>query len=486
MSTIARRIALIVAGLMALCGCVAVVVLLRRYAAEPSMTEDAAPIEEPAAAKEEPEEEVTSQQEETEPAPAEDAFYNPGSDYQLEQVVVLSRHNIRSPLSAAGSTLDLATTHVWFDWTSDPSELSLRGGALETMMGQYFREWLESEGLIEQNWQPSSGEVRFYANSKQRTIATAQYFSSGMLPVGNVHIETHEDYDTMDAVFTPQFTYVSDAYEKAALDQIAEKFGEGDMGKVAAGLKDSYQLISEVVDLEGSKGYQSGEIGKLDTTDTGVVIEEFEEPAMAGSLKLACQLSDALVLQYYEQPDDKAAAFGRTLTTEQWQQISQAKDTYNQVLFTAPLVATNVAHPLLAEIGSELDDRRRVFTFLCGHDSNLASVAAALEAEDYVLPQSVEQSVPIGAKLVFERWSDKAGERYARVRLVYQNTDQLRGLTLLTPENPPMSFDLTLHGLKKNADGLYAYDDVRARIQEATDAYDQLEQDYPQELADAA
>ncbi len=192
------------------------------------------------------------------------------------------------------------------------------------------------------------------------------------------------------------------------------------------------------------------------------------------------------MLQYYEQPDDVAAAFGRQLTTEQWMQISQAKDTYNQVLFTAPLVAVNVAHPLLAEIGDELDDRRRVFTFLCGHDSNLASVAAALGIEDYALPQSVEQGVPIGAKLVFERWSDEAGNRYARVRMVYQSTDQLRGLTLLTPQNPPMSYDLTLHGLQRNADGLYSYEDVRARIQEATDAYDQLERDYPQELAEAA
>lgn len=481
MSTIGRRIALIASGLLLLCGFVAAVLFLYRPV-EKEVVEAPASVEEPATQEEPAAEE---REEATEPA-ASDPFYNPGDAYQLEQVVVLSRHNIRSPLSSAGSALDLATTHVWFDWTSDPSELSLRGGALETMMGQYFRTWLESEGLIEQNWQPSAGQARFYANSKQRTIATAQYFSSGMLPVGNVHIETHEAYDTMDPVFTPQITYLSDSYEQAALDQIAEEFGNGSMRTVAAGLEDSYQLISEVVDLEGSKGFQSGEFGRLDTTDTGVVFEEYEEPAMTGSLKLACQLSDALVLQYYEQPDDEAAAFGHPLTFDQWQQISQVKDTYIDVLFAAPLVATNVAHPLLAEIGDELDDRRRVFTFLCGHDSNIASVAAALGIEEYVLPQSVEQGAPIGAKLVFERWSDEAGNRYARVRMVYQSTDQLRGLTLLTPENPPMSCDLTLNGLQKNADGLYAYDDVRARIQEATDAYDQLEQDYPQELAEAA
>ena len=52
--------------------------------------------------------------------------------YTLEQVVILSRHNIRSPLSGKGSVLDEITPHDWFAWSSNPGELSLRGGVLET------------------------------------------------------------------------------------------------------------------------------------------------------------------------------------------------------------------------------------------------------------------------------------------------------------------------------------------------------------------
>ena len=111
--------------------------------------------------------------------------------YTLKQVVVLSRHNIRSPLSGRQSALQRITPHEWHPWSSAPSELSLRGGALETMMGQYFRKWLVSEGLMQENEIPTEGKMRFYANSLQRTIATAQYFSSGMLPVANVRIEHH-------------------------------------------------------------------------------------------------------------------------------------------------------------------------------------------------------------------------------------------------------------------------------------------------------
>ena len=69
----------------------------------------------------------------------------------------------------------------------DPVILQIR----ELMMGQYFRKRLVRDGLIAENEQPKEGEIRFYANSLQRTIATAQYFSSGMLPIANVPIEHH-------------------------------------------------------------------------------------------------------------------------------------------------------------------------------------------------------------------------------------------------------------------------------------------------------
>ena len=96
--------------------------------------------------------------------------------YTLKQAVVLSRHNIRAPLSGEGSALDTITPNKWFEWSAPASQLSVRGGILETEMGQYFRKWLEAEGLFEPNYQPKDGAVRIYANSKQRTIATAQFF----------------------------------------------------------------------------------------------------------------------------------------------------------------------------------------------------------------------------------------------------------------------------------------------------------------------
>ncbi len=393
--------------------------------------------------------------------------------YVLQQVVILSRHNIRSPLSGAGSVLDNATPYTWHEWSSAPSELSVRGGMLETEMGIYFRKWLEDEALVEENYHPASEEVRIYANSKQRTIATARFFSAGLFPVDNISVETHMEFDTMDPVFTPQLTFISDMYAADAEHEIRELFS----GRIA-GLSDNYELLSDVLDIPESEGWKSGEISEFRTDDLQVVLEEGKEPAIKGSLKTACSISDALVLQYYEEEDPVAAAFGNELTWEDWEAIAEVKDVYEDVLFTAPLIAVNVAHPLLEEIYSEMNTDGRKITFLCGHDSNVGSVLAALNVLDYDLPNAIEKRTPIGCKLVFSKWMNDAGETYWSVDLVYQTTEQLRNISILDSENEPEVYHLEFRDIVPNTDGLYREEDFMRMIEKAIDEYDRIYEEY--------
>ena len=393
--------------------------------------------------------------------------------YTLQQVVILSRHNIRSPLSGSGSDLARLTPHTWFEWSSNPSELSLRGGSLETMMGQYFRKWLEQEKLFPENYDPEGDEVRFYANSKQRTIATADFFSAGLVPVSDEVVEHHMELDEMDPVFSPCLTFVSDSYDKAVKQQMAEMFTD-DM----EGLKDNYELISDVIDLKDSEAYKSGDRKGFLTDDGKITLENGKEPAMEGSLKTACSVSDALVLQYYEEEDSSKAAFGHDLTMDQWKEIGEIKDVYGDVLFTTPLVSANVAHPLLQEIKSELTHKGRVFSYLCGHDSNIGSVLAALQTEEYTLPDAVELKTPIGSKFVLCKWKGSDGKDYISTDLVYQTPDQLRDLELLDIEHHPSVFPLTLKGLKKNKDGLYEEKAVMDRLDESIGEYDKIVKQY--------
>lgn len=122
-------------------------------------------------------------------------------NYELTEVVVLSRHNIRAPLSGKNSILGKITTHQWTDWTANASELTLKGGVLETMMGQYFRKWLEDEGLFEEGKCPNTDEINIYSNSMQRTIATAEYFQAGFLPTCNQNFYHRFSSSKMDPLF---------------------------------------------------------------------------------------------------------------------------------------------------------------------------------------------------------------------------------------------------------------------------------------------
>jgi len=404
--------------------------------------------------------------------------------YELEQMVVLSRHNIRAPLSGKGSVLDTVTPYTWFDWTAGSSELSVRGGVLETEMGQYFAKLLEDEGLISENWQPERDEVRFYANSKQRTIATAQYFSTGMLPTANVEIETHMVFDTMDPVFTPQSTFFSDAYVEQAMAEI-EAMDEDGLKGINDALSENYKLLAEVIDFENSEAYADGSVAAFNSEDTVVTLEQNKEPSMAGSLKIADSIADALILQYYESDDPVAAAFGHELTEEQWTMIADFRSVYGEVLFTAPSVCVNVAHPLLQELLSEMNASGRKFSFLCGHDSNIGSVFAALGVEDYELPNAIEKNTPIGSKFVIEKLVGEDGQEYVSLQLVYQSVDQLRSIAMLSVDEPPCSVELSLEGLEANEDGYYRLEDVEERFNDAINAYYELPQDRA-ELSEAA
>ncbi|WP_315153756.1 histidine-type phosphatase [Capnocytophaga leadbetteri] len=400
-----------------------------------------------------------------------EAFKN---QYKLKEVVILSRHNIRSSLSVNGSVLQKMTPHQWIKWTAAPSELTLRGGALETIMGQFFRKWTVNEGLFAENAVPTVDEVNFYANSMQRTIATAQYFSSGFMPVANLHINHRFTPSKMDPVFFPALTKSSEAFKAQALKEIAAMGGKKGIVGINEGLKDSYQLIEKVLDLKHSPACQSGEVCAFDDYNTQLKLEKGDEPNMKGSLKFANSASDALILQYYEDTDPVQAAFGQKLTNADWEKIAKVKDVYGDVLFTAPIVAVNVAHPLLVYMKDELNAKNRKFTFLCRHDSNIASVNAALEVEEYSLPQSIEKKTPIGSKLVFEKWVDKAGKEFVAVNIVYQTTEQLRNVSLLNLENPPVVFSLKLKGLQANADGLYTIESVNDRFDKAIRAYEAI------------
>lgn len=398
--------------------------------------------------------------------------------YILKEAVILSRHNIRAPLSTKGSLLEKVTTHPWFEWTAGASELTTRGGALENQFGLYFRKWLVDAGLFRENANPTTNEVNVYANSMQRCIATANYFKTALFPVGDVKVNHRFVPSKMDPVFFPRLTKTSKSFKAQALKEIAAMGGKKGIVGINEDLKECYEITAKVLDLKNSPACKQDNLCAFDNYNTQIILEKGDEPRMKGSLKDANTCSDALILQYYEEPDAKKAAFGHNITLTDWTKIAKIKDVYGDVLFAAPTVAVNVAHPLLVYMYDELSDKDRKLSFLCGHDSNIASVTAALEVEPYDLPKSIEKKTPIGCKLVFEKFESKDGQMYCDINLTYQSTEQLRNIAMLGLNNPPQIFPISLKGLQKNADGLYLLNDVKARFMKAIRAYDKIEDEF--------
>ena len=390
--------------------------------------------------------------------------------YELKEVVVMSRHNIRSPLTSGGAAYQRVTPHTWFKWSSPSSQLSLRGGVLETEMGQFFRQWVVSEGLLPENYRPEGDEVLFYANSRQRTFATAKYFSAGFLPFANVEITHKLDEDKMDPVFTPQFTKMNDTYRQQVLADIQALNG-GPQAWMAT-QQPTLELMEQVLDIAHSPAAQQGDTTHFWFDDTQFKLEKGSEPKMTGGYTLANSVADALVLQCYE--SESMTAFGHELTIEQWRAICAVKEVYDGLLFTTHSAAVNLAYPLVSRIREELNRSDRKFMFLCGHDSNLASISAALGLQIPETENALELNTPIGSKLVFEKWSDGSDE-YVAVNLVYQSIGQLQGRTLLSPAAPPMVLPVTIDGLNANSDGLYRLSDLDTRMVEAMAEYDAIE-----------
>lgn len=399
--------------------------------------------------------------------------------YKLEEAVVLSRHNIRAPLSDSKSALGQMTPHEWQKWGAGKSELTSRGGALETMMGQYFRNWAVDAGLFPENHYPSFSDVNVQANSMQRCIATAQYFVSGFMPVGSVRVNHKFTPSQMDPLFNPQLTKAGPKFKEEALKQMNAMGGKKGMRGVNEKLAPNYKLMYQVLDVDQSPlgKEKSDQLAGLDNYDTEIVLEQWQEPHFksGSAIKDWNGASDAMILQYYEQPDTLKATFGHKLSRADVQKLAQIKDTYQDVLFTAPIVAVNVAQPLIKYMYDELRAPNRKFTFLVGHDSNVGSVTKALDVEDYELPGAIEKKTPIGCKMVIEKFMGKDGKEYADINLVYQSVDQLRDMSLLNLDNPPMIYQLNLRGLERNADGLYTLEDVENRMAQALAAYDALD-----------
>ncbi|MBK0033778.1 bifunctional glucose-1-phosphatase/inositol phosphatase [Erwinia sp. S43] len=387
------------------------------------------------------------------------------SDYQLEQVLMMSRHNLRAPLADNGSVLAQATKKAWPKWDVPGGQLTTKGGVLEVYMGRYTREWLAQQGLIKDGECPSPDAIYAYANSLQRTVATAQFFITGAFPGCDVAVSHQDEMGSMDPIFNPVITSNSEDFNKQALSAMN---AEGE--KLA--LKPAFQRLEKIIDYKNSAACNGKKQCDLSSTNQNTFsADSGKEPGVSGPLKVGNSLVDAFTLQYYEGMPLDQVAWGQIKTPEQWKELSAIKNGYQDTLFTSPLVAREVAAPLVDYIRSMLIDQDKdsapKVTLMVGHDSNIASLLTALDFKPYDLADQNERT-PIGGMIQFQRWLDKKNNReLVKVEYVYQSTEQLRDAEPLSLDNPPKRVTLQMAGCQTDANGFCPWDQFTAVLNTA-------------------
>ena len=385
-------------------------------------------------------------------------------NYNLEKVLILSRHNLRAPLVTKNSELSQMTPHNWFDWQVKAGELSLKGALLETSMGQYFRLYFADENFFTENYIPQANEVRFYANSFQRTIATAKYFSAGLFPVANENVEYKFGVNETDPIFlASQDKNFNENYFRRLQNEKEKSGGEEILKKI---LSEYATTTAKILDFKNSPYAKKNKVTNFSAEDFKIG----NNPYVEGNLRLAMTASDALMMQYYETKN----LFGKNLTEKDLKNIADAEYFGVNLIFEWQTWATAHINPMLILIRDELSDDNRKFTFLCGHDVTVAMVLSALGIENYNLPDSIEKMTPLGAKLVIEKRIGDDGKHYAAINLVYQSTKQIENVETLDLNNPPKIFPLKFKNLQANSDGLYLYADFEKILNQSIVEYDLL------------
>lgn len=381
--------------------------------------------------------------------------------YKLEQVFVMGRHNVRSPLIPS-EIMDKISRKKLPAWGIPGGELSLKGGLLEVYMGNYLRYWLKQQGLFESDSCPNPSQIHVYANSLQRTVATANYFVTGAFPTCNIPVHHKNKIGHFDSIFRSKLRSRT-GKEKQEI--------ESEMRKATKELKleDTYALLETILDYKNSPECIMNDNCSFTSKENEFIIENGKEPSINGPFLLGLRLADAFNMQFYEGFKKENVAWGMINERSEFKLILNLINSYQDIKFTTSDIAEDFARPLLHYMNrhfkkAESSKENPVFSLVMGHDSNIATLLSALKFKEYNLPDQYEKT-PIGGQVIFQRWHDPQKNRdLLKVEYVYQTTDQIRDGIPLTEENPPGRVVLRLDNVTYDSQGFCDWEDFKEII----------------------
>ncbi|CAG4967539.1 unnamed protein product [Colias eurytheme] len=371
------------------------------------------------------------------------------SAYDLKQVLILSRHNIRAPLS---SSLNILSNKTWPTWNVQPAFLTAKGAVLEGYMGNYISNWLVKKGLLPNGCPEANDVLHIYANTRQRTRETAKAFVNGAFKNCSVTVYSKNSTE-MDPVFNPVFRSTSLELKLKIIEEMQHKLDSLRLNK-------AYSKLNDIVDLKHAPICKNKNVCDFVDAKDRIIYEIGEEPNIDGPLAYTNSIVDAFLMSYYEGMPISDVAWGKIKTPDEWNLLTRVTHENQNVRFNSTILGEEVAKPLLKYIYNIIkDENSPKFTLLVGHDSNLNSLMAAIGFKPYVLPDQYEFT-PIGGKLVFQKWHDnETNKDLLRVDYVYQTVKQLRDGEILSESNPPRWMKMEISSCESDSDGFCPWSD---------------------------
>lgn len=386
------------------------------------------------------------------------------SSWQLEKVVEIDRHSVRPPTVGNQKAMEAGSDRRWPAWQTAAGELTAHGYQAAVNHGRYAGESARESGMLADGC-PDADAVYIRASPLQRTRATAEALAEGAFPGCKVPVHVASGYDPL---------FQSEHLSAAALDphkvhRATLQAAGGDLNTLQHRLRADIARLQQAVCQPGKPCPTFAQRWQIEPGGDGrASIRGLRDMAdMAESIRLAWSNHNPL----------SEVAFGHVRSADDVAALLPLLTINYDLTNDVPYIAQRRGAVLLDQVSKALQSEATAnappatrWLVLVGHDTNIAYLRTLLGFH-WQLGNYPRGNIPPASRLVFERWRDmRSGDRFLRIYFQAQSLDQLRNLTPLNAQQPPLEQEFSPEGCEKREPGMLCpYSTMMTHLRAAVD-----------------
>ncbi|MFO1322472.1 MAG: histidine-type phosphatase [Burkholderiales bacterium] len=387
------------------------------------------------------------------------------ADELLQKLVIVSRHGVRTPTASPVQLANWAA-EPWPEWGQPPAALTPRGAQLAALMGRYYREYAGVGGALPAAGCPAPGTAFVYADTPERTQATARAIAEGFAANCGIEYRTRQGAP-VDPLFHPLQAGVCRLDPMVAQTRVLERAG-GDLNRTSRDLKSSFAALQSVLGCckpALCTAFGRGEKCELAELPTAMIAQpDGSGISLIGALAIASTTSELLLLEYANDMPPADVGWGRATPATIRDTLRLHTEEYDLMQRT-PYLARRMGSALLSKVAAAVTSARALgfgpvdpavrdakFVAYVGYDTNLWNLAGMLNVS-WLQPGYQRNQTPPAGALTFEVRETKERKLVVYTAYVAQSMEQMRNATALTMDAPPARTPLKLPGCSTDRPG---------------------------------